>query len=74
MHDDGWGGAHVRLADVLHDDRNPPLPDVNLLVIGRCDESSIIVREGDGIHAAQMSIVFLHELPGPDIPLENLLV
>ena len=54
---------HVRLGDVLDHNRNVVVPRADSLVVGGGYESTILIYKRDGVHWAQVLIVFLDNLP-----------
>ena len=63
------GGVH---ATTRYSDRyttHLPLPHAETLVVRCADEASVLVHEGDGVHGAQVTVILLHHLARPDVPL-----
>lgn len=48
-----------------------PLPNSKTLIIGRADEPTILIHKRDGVHGSQVTIVLLHHLLCPDVPLSE---
>lgn len=53
---------HVWLGDIFDDDGDVVVPSSNRLVIGRGDESSVLVHECDGVDRSQVLVVCLDDL------------
>lgn len=70
MESDSRHGMHVRLGDVLDDDRDIEIPSSDRLVIRSCYEPSIFVDERNRIDRAKMLVVFLSNFSGIHIILE----
>ncbi len=60
---------HVRLGDVLDDDRNVVVPRADRFVVRGGDKPPILVDERDSVHGPQMLVVLLHDFTGIDIIL-----
>lgn len=60
---------HVRLCNILDDNRNIKVPCSNGLVVGSRNKSSVVINKGNGIDGAQMLVILLGNLPGIDIVL-----
>ena len=71
---DGGHALHVRLADVLHRCRDAPLPDHHLAVVTGGHKATTLVREGDGVHRAEMVVILLNDVVSARVELDDLLV
>lgn len=48
-----------------------PLPHTKTLVIWCTDKSPIFIHEGDGVDGSQVTVILLHHLACPNVPLEE---
>ena len=62
---------HVRLCDVLDDNRDVEVPGADGLVVGSCYEPSVLVNEGDCVHRPKVLVVFLGNLSRVDVVLSD---
>lgn len=71
MDRDSGHRVHVRLCDVLDDNRDVEVPGADGLVIGGRHEPPVFVNEGDRVHGSQMLVVFLRYLSRVHVVLQN---
>ena len=74
MHGGGRDSVHVRLTDMLGDNRDSELPDIHFLVICSRNESPSILNESDGVDRTEMLLVLLDDLFRVGIELQDLFV
>ena len=55
--------VHVRLCDILDDNRDVEVPGSDGLVIGCRDETPVLIDEGNRVHRTKVLVVFLRNLP-----------
>lgn len=48
-----------------------PFPDTKTLVIWSGHETPVLVHKGNGVDSSQMSVILLHNLPWPSVPLQR---
>lgn len=72
MKGDCGHGMHMRLCDILDDDRDIIVPCANGLVVGCGDETSVLVDERDTVHRPKMLVIFLGNLTRVHVVLDIL--
>ena len=60
----------MRFGDVLDYDGDVEVPCSDRFVVGRRDETAVLVDEGDGVYRPEMLIVLLRDFAGVKIVLQ----
>lgn len=60
---------HVRFGDILDNDWNVVVPSTNRFVVGRSQESTVLIDESDSVDSAKMLVVCLYNLSCTSIVL-----
>lgn len=69
MFSNGRHRVHTRLSDDLDRDGNVKVPHPHRFVVGRGDETPVLVNERDGVDRSKMLIILLHDLPRSHVVL-----
>jgi len=62
---------HVRLGNVLDDDRNVEVPRSDSFIIGGRHESTILVDEGDRVDRSQVLVILLSDFSRVHVVLQR---
>jgi hypothetical protein len=62
MFGDGGHRVHIRFGDIFDDDGDIVVPSTYRLVIGRGDETTVLIDESDRVDRSKMLIVCLDNL------------
>ena len=60
---------HIRLGNILDDDRNIIIPRADRLVVARRHEPAVLVHKGDRVDGAEVLVVFLRDLACAEVVL-----